>query len=1278
MNPADRIPTSQIPPLADEAGLAEALRGLGPDPLELILLVDDGPTMRVWKPTIEAFRRVAEGCGAFRRVEKRSLRAADEPPQRGRRVALVFTDGFGQWWRDSAAFDLLRVWSRAMAVAILDPYPQNHWHRTALPIRQLQIRAPEPMPPNDRLQLRESVDMRNPFDELLGHDAIAVPLLELEPRWLRWWVRLLLPRDDEWLDATVVIAGPDGPVGGGEPPAEPAAPPQESVLQFRAEASPTAFRLATLAAAAPSDLAALRVVQAELLPRSLPLHLAEVVTSPLLVKPDLAFRQGVRESLLAHSTRADTARVVDALSNRDGQWQRHMQALSRALRAPDDEPDIAVTPETLGPAEVELAVLRALAGPYARRAQRLRESIVEALSRAVVGGPPTVEPVASPTLPTPIESGATMSNPSSSTPLPQPPEIRGLPDPVSPTVPGMSVDALFANPEAPPRVTVWGNVPSRNGYFTGRQDLLNELEQRLRMDRVTAVLPHALHGMGGVGKSQIAAEYAYLHRSEYDVIWWIPAEQPGQIQRALVDLSQQLGLGVSPEVSTAVPAVREALRTGVPYQNWLLIFDNAETLETVQRFIPEGGTGRVLVTSRNPEWTGVDADALEIDVFTREESIELLRKRNLSMDREEASGLAEALGDLPLAVEHASAWLATTQTRVAEYLSLLAEKRVELTDVAVPPGYEMPVAAAWNVALDRLGMENPGALQLLQVCSFFAPEPIGRELFTSPRNAPISPHLDETLQNPSRLSRAFRDIQRYGLARIDYREPSIQLHRLVRAVLVSRLSEEQRSQMEHGAHVLLAGGNPGGPDIKVHWPRYHALLPHVVESGAVTCTDPWARQLVLDIIEFNYYWGDHDGCRDLARQVVNTWRETLGEDDLQTLKAAKWLGFVLRILGAFREAAEINKDCLERFQRIAAPDDEGTLDAMSLVAADLRAAGDFDAARDLDQEAFDKCRQAFGEDDPITLIAAHSLGVSLRLTGDFRAALALDADTCRRRAKLLSEEHALTLWTLNGYILDLRECGYYLQAHTDQEKLYERFQRVWGQDHPNTITAARNLAVSRRRAGMHTEGRKLAEETMNRLKERVGALHPDTIAAALNYAVDLRESDELEASRALAERTYQDYESIFGPEHPYTLYARTNLGIVLRLLDQVEASYEQNSSAYELMRQRLGPDHVLTLTCATNLASDHAARGRHEAARDIDADILTRSRERLGPEHPSTLACALNLSFDLIAMGQADDGERLYAEVLSAYRRVLGERHPAIIAALARVRANCDVDPMPL
>jgi hypothetical protein len=1288
--------------------------------LALAVVTEASASMTVWEPMLGAFRRLLKQHGAFRRYRECVLstvgegeaagiriltgpRAGECHPAElvdpsGRQIIMVLTDGHSALWRGRPIADLMRLWGRTGPVAVVNPYPQRYWHRTNLCPHRAQIRVPRLVAANSELAVRQPQLWRDPFDEI-APSGFPVPVLELSPRWIRWWANLVTRPSGGWTDASLYFAGDIPPTD--QPAPEPPQSSRDLVLRFRTAATPLAFRLATHLAAAPLDLPLVRRIQGAMLPQSSPHHLAEVMTSDLVRcvpdhanPPRLDFAAGVREVLLSSSTRDDSAQVLRMVARHYGDRFPGGEAMTLMIDAPGQAPDQPITVETLPLARIELAVLRALSGPYAVRADRLARSIALAEDGETSGsaGPSAEQTRPVPPGPWDLQSGGDeeMIGPPGENEFDDPGWLTAHPamppDPYP--LPGrglhadddaaaMPFDLLLDGQEQGIGPAIWGNVPPRNPVFTGRGELLAQLELRLRTESMTAVLPQALHGMGGVGKSQIAIEYTYRNRSKYQLVWWVPSEQPSQILASLVELSLLLGHEPGLAASDAVLQVQAALRAGSPYEDWLLIFDNAETLDAVRPYFPEAGSGKVLVTSRNPEWSHV-AQTLEVDVFTREESIELLKRRNPAVSDEEADRLARTLGDLPLAVEHASAWCATTGISVPEYLNMLQQKLVELEALVPTPGYELPVAAAWNVALDRLREDNLPALRLLQVCSSFAPEPISRELFTSPRTYPTVPELDEALRSPTVLARAFRDIQKFGLARIDHRSNTIQLHRLVKAVLVGRMSEERRRKMEHSGHLLLAGGNPGTPDNQSQWRRYQELAPHVTASQAIICEDSWTRELVLDVIDFYFRWGDASSSRDLARQAFNGWQTLLSPDHPQTLRAGKWLAYMQWTLGAFTEAREINRDCLERLQHTVGPEDEGTIDAMSRVAADLRVAGEFAQAHQLDLDAFRRARRALGEDDPMTLKAAHNLGVSLRLIGDFSTARRLDRDTHGRRAAILGDDHFETLLTLNGLTLDHRECGAYLQAHMTQERLYERYQSRFGANHPATIAAARNLAVARRRAGHLQSARKLAEDTVRRYRQRFGEDNPETIAASLILAVDLREAGELEQARVLGEQTAVKYQVVLGSSHPYTLYARTNYAIVLRLLGRASESYEHNSAVLEALRERLGYDHILTLTCAINLASDLSQLGDHQTAYELDVDTVDRCRQAIGAEHPSTLACELNLSFDLSALGRDQEGTRLYNHTLVAYRKALGEEHTAIAAAIAGARANCDVDPMPL
>ncbi|HKT00705.1 MAG TPA: FxSxx-COOH system tetratricopeptide repeat protein, partial [Rugosimonospora sp.] len=1270
---------------------------------DVVVVVDDNPTMVVWQQTVGEFVDVLQRLGAFRNVQVRLLSARTRDPAAitvrgtgrtalagapselldptGRRIVLVLTDGSAAGWWSGAALSAARAWAQALPVALVHLLPQQLWHQSGLHPRRVRMRSPAPGTATARTRWA----IREPCPALLGGDraATAIPVLELGARWLAPWARLVAGTGAGWLNLTAALV----PAGGGpleetEPSIVDAeATPRQLVSQFRAACTPLAFSLATHLAAAPLNVPVARMVQAVLLPRSQTYHLSEVFTSGLLRVSGAAdpfelstsdqvtvdFEPGVREELLSFARREDTVRVVRAVDEYLGPVVSAVRGIVHALDDPQRVPDAPVTAETEPFVRVEQAVLQALSGPYLATSRRLqavldqeadettaRTQSTEGVMATIPAQPQEIPEMAVPTAPVPAHPAG--GAPSHS-------EI-GVVRPV------------HRSRSAQTAPTVWGNVPPRNPNFTGRGELLESLHERLSAG-TTAVLPEALHGMGGVGKSQLAVEYVYRHQVDYDLIWWIPAERPAQIGQALGELAQRLSLQSSVEVSSAVAAVKEALRVGSPFGNWLLVFDNAESPEDVRRFFPTGGPGCILVTSRDPHWASI-ARTLEVNVFTRSESKQLLRRRGPELSDHDADRLALALGDLPLAIEQAAAWRAETGMPAEEYLRLLEEKRPELLDDSPPPDYPTTVAAAWNVSLDALRVRNPGALRLLQLCAFLAPEPVSRTLFTGARVAAIHEELDTTLRDPIQFSRAVREINRYALARIDHRTNSIQMHRLVQRVLIGQMSDEERETMEHGAHLLLAASDPNDPDTTAHWPRYGELYSHVITSGAIKCRDPWVRQLVLNEAKCLWRWGESESSRDIAQRAYDVWRRQLGEEDPETLKIARWLGFMRFAVGSYEEAAALNTATLAIYQRTLGDDHEDTLEAMQAVAADRRVQGAFSAALELSDVVYQRSARTFGADDPITLNAAHNLGVSLRLASEFNRARTLDTDTSQRRIQILGEDHPDSLYTRLGLIIDQRELGDYAGACQALEELVARHRMLFGEDNFFTLRAVRTLSVTRRKAGDHAGALACAQEAWEALSKQYGEDNPETMAAALDLSTDRRQNGELRLARELGSTVLDRYRSTFGPDHPHTIGAAVNLATTDRLQGNLEGAYEVDVASYDALQGSLGTDHVLTLSSAINLGSDIYARGEVQRAHTHDAEVLERLRARLGPDHPITLACAVNLAIDTRMLGRHDAARAMHIATLEVFDRVLQPDHPATREAARWMRANCDMYPMPL
>ncbi len=1280
---------------------------------DLTVVVDASPSLTLWRTRLATFLSLLEQRGAFRTMQIRMLDTRHDPrgvpllrggtmdtPVRspgeirdpvGRRVILVVTDGIDECWRSDSVGPMLARWGQTMHVCVVNLLPERLWGRTGLQAERARLSDLTALKPNRRWTW-ELTDAWMLPTRALPESTVPIPVVELEPQWLSWWAQLVTGGHRNTVDARVLLAGSKPrPFAGIMDVSIP-----DRVSHFRSVASPEALKLAILLAAVPVTTPIARTLQAELAPESGPEHLAEVLASGLLHTSDslsnwdearFELPVAARELLLTGVRRSQTARAVQVAADRFGDEIPELARLRDALAAPDTTADPTIEKERA----LDRTVMRALSGPYAARAQRL-SSLVPPEPRS------STEPIQKTLEPQNHirrELSDTMSNTAERADAPEETRLTATSvphaQPKEATDVGGSADARAEErPLGPPGLglagvhegrtegipPIWGNVPPRNPNFTGRGELLEQLSKRLIAGGATAILPAALHGMGGIGKTQMAVEYIYRRLHEYDIVWWVQATQPAQIRAGLTELAQYMGLAGSQEAHTAVPAVREALRVGKPYRRWLLVFDSAESPDVVRPFFPTNGPGEILITSRNPDWASI-ARPLEVKVFQREESIELLRKRGPEIEDADADRLAEKLGDLPLAIEQAAAWRAETGMPVNEYLRLFDEKVAEILDTSTPADYELSVAAAWNVSFDELRNRNPAAHRLLQVCAFFAPEPISRDLFSGVRGVPITPELDSALSDPIQLSRAIRDINRYGLAKLDHRTNTLLLHRLVQLVLRNRMSPQRRAEMRHVAHVLLANADPKDPANSKSWPRYQEVLPHVYSAELIECDDAWVRLLVVNLGSFLYFWGDHQEAVTLLELAVKTWSERLGPTDQHVLQAASFLGLCLWALGRYPEAAELNQRTLTLRRQVSGENAEETILAELRVAVDMKARGKYMAAREVNEQIYMKAKGLFGDDDPMTLQTAHDFAVTLRLCGDYRAALEVDERNYQRRAEVLGYDNARTLNTLSGLILDRQELGEYPRARIEHQQITERVRRILGEDKVGTLRRKGQLAVALRKDGAHDEALKLSAQTLTIARRRYGDDHPNTMACAIAHSIDLRHDGDLEGARTLGEDTFGRYRNQLGEEHPNTLSAAVDLAVTLRLQGDPVSARQLTERSLERFRAALGPDHPHAIVSMINMASDLAATGEVAAAAALGTEAMERSARVLGADHPTTLAASLNLSLDKRAAGAEEEAALLYEETTARYRRILTDVHPATVKALRSIRADCDIDPLP-
>jgi len=373
---------------------------------------------------------------------------------------------------------------------------------------------------------------------------------------------------------------------------------------------------------------------------------------------------------------------------------------------------------------------------------------------------------------------------------------------------------------------IW-NVPhNRNPNFTGREDHLANLKTALNSGK-PAALTQAIHGLGGVGKTQLALEYAYRNVAEYDIVWWVRSEESATLAADYASLADARDL---PEKEAAdqlliIKAVKQWLEQ---HPKWLLVFDNAKDRADVRKYIPQGETGHVLITSRNANWLGT-ATPLDVKVLKRPESIDLLLKRTGYTDREAADALADALGDLPLALEQAGAYMDATRRSLSDYLNMFTDRKNELWDRAgPPPDYPDTVATTWNIAFNEVKQLSSSGADLLNLYAFLAPDDIPVELLNSGVQ-----YLPKSLTVMASDLLAFDDavdhLRRYSLLEIT--AETISVHRLVQAVTRNRLDEDEKKKWAEAAVRIVKKAFPFKSDDVGTWPVCSRLLSHALAAA---------------------------------------------------------------------------------------------------------------------------------------------------------------------------------------------------------------------------------------------------------------------------------------------------------------------------------------------------------------------------------------------------------------------------------------------------------------
>ena len=874
------------------------------------------------------------------------------------------------------------------------------------------------------------------------------------------------------------------------------------------------------------------------------------------------------------------------------------------------------------------------------------------------------------------------------TPQPGPNPIQILPPKPRPqAVPG----------PLPPSGGPWWNVPHpRNLNFTGREAILAQIEAALAAG-TPAALTQAIAGLGGVGKTQTAVEYAYRHRDQYRAVLWVQAD-PGWVRpdpgtnlvSSYHELAEVLGLPVKKDArdrdekdahdrDEVVAAVRRWLGREPGY---LLILDNADDPALVKPYLPPDPRGHVLLTSRahNFNVLGIRRP-IDLPVLEPEEALAFLQRRT---DREEALDpaerdaartLAEELGYLPLALEQAAAYMVEHDETFAVYLAAYCTLRLKLLDEMGPVtgNYPETVRTTWKRSFDAVAADSPASIALLRLSAFLAPDAIPYELIlegASELGKPLAPalasppggdhalnkllpplaryepilegasELGEPLAPALALNKLLTPLTHHSLVRRDREARTYSVHRLVQAVLLDELTwfdPRLMSSVSDVSSIPTSGKNLViVADVKgvLHFRTFDGDGRVVVDTDETSLTTQAGP------------------IADLKRQLESLWSPhelTSSEKDRIIAAVTSIVGHAQLTDATYRDFAERAIKALNR----TFPDVEyaNWPRCERLVPHALAVWGWI--------ECFDM------SEEPLLVPAAAQL---LNQAGYYlylRARYA-EAERLHRRAlaiwEALGPDNPDTATSLNNLGVLLRFRGRFAEAEPLLRRALAIREAALGPNDPDndpyTAISLNNLALLLQAQGRYGEAEPLYRRALAIREMALPRDHPDTVYTLNDLAGLLREQGRPGEAEQLLRQALALRKQALGPDHPDTATSLNSLGVLLRFRGCYCGEAEQLlRRALKIREAALGPDHPDIAQSLNDLAEVLRAQGRYGKAAPLHRRALKIREAALGPDHPDIAQSLNNLAEVLRALDRPGEAEPLLRRALKIRKAALGHDH---------------------
>lgn len=784
----------------------------------------------------------------------------------------------------------------------------------------------------------------------------------------------------------------------------------------------------------------------------------------------------------------------------------------------------------------------------------------------------------------------------------------------------------------------WSVPYRRNPFFTGREQILHRLHEQLGTGKEAAIVPaSALSGLGGIGKTQTALEYAYRYAQHYAALFWIEAETMESISASFLRIADQLGLpeAKAPEHSRVVAAVQRWLAT---HRDWLLIWDNLEDLEMFQRWVPPTRQGALLFTTRR-QALGTLARGVELPAMTLEEGMLFVLRRTKVLPPE-ASGdhlhhllqerpgayataqqLVMALGGLPLALDQAGAYVEETPCRLEDYLELYQLRRAGLLRQRGDAVADHPasVVTTWSLSFEHLERTHGAAADLLRLCAVLHPDAIPEELFSGGA-ALLGEPLGVAAADPLQLHAAFRAVSAYSLLSHQVQERTLSIHRLVQAVLWETMSEPERDVWQWRAIRAL---NATFPEISHHvWVQCERLLPHVLTCAAALPDD--ARD--LDLAEVLRKAADYlrgrarfEQPEPIYQRALHIEEQAAGPDQLRMAAPLYGLALLYWDQAKYAEAESLCQRALAIWEQALSPEHLELARPLNGLALIYFKQGKYTQAEPLYERALRIREQALGQEHPLVVTPLTNLADLYTEQGKYAQAEPLYQRAIHIQEQAAEGERPQLAYPLYGLACLYSRKGQCAQAESLYQRALEIREHELGVDHPYVAKPLTGLAILSFNQGKDGQAEALLQRALQICEQALGPKHPD-VAAPLTQLADLyTEQGRYAQAEALYQRALAIREYCLGQAHPETAQTLTglaHLSVQQEQYKQAEALYQR---ALAIQEQQLGHDHPDTARSVAGLARLYQKQGRDAQAEFWFQHALAVFEHHLGSTHPDTV-----------------------------------------------------------